>query len=299
MSVFKTDNVVKIYNDGIVLDNVSMCIEEGDVYGFVGENGAGKTTIIRLATGLIQPEEGTFSIFNVDYKDEKINEVRKQIGAVVETPSLYNHFSAKDNLLMQATLLNTKVDCDELLKMVGLDPQNKRRVGNYSLGMRQRVAIAMALVGSPKFLILDEPMNGLDPEGIIEIRNLIIKLNKENNITFLISSHILSELQLVANKYGFISHGKLVQEITAEELYAKATKTITLKVNNTDELLPYLGGFNYQIADKNTAIIIGDINPTGLLVALNDKGVEVLEITTNKGNIEDYYMQIIGGKKNA
>ena len=207
--VLQTFDIVKKYNKQRVLDKVNMNIQKGDIYGFVGENGSGKTTIIRLVTGLIFADEGSYELFGVSNKDKKILQSRKKVGAVVETPSIYRNMTAYENLKTQCLLLgvNDENKIKEVLEIVGLVDlyDSKKHAGNFSLGMRQRLGIAMALLNEPEFLILDEPMNGLDPEGIVSMRELIIHLNQNKGITFLISSHILTELSLIANRYGIIS----------------------------------------------------------------------------------------------
>ena len=220
--VLQTFNIVKKYNKQKALAGVNMNIQKGDIYGFVGENGSGKTTIIRLITGLIFADEGSYELFGVSNKDKKILESRKKVGAVVETPSIYRNMTAYENLKTQCLLLgvNDENKIKEVLETVGLSDlyDSKKQAGNFSLGMRQRLGIAMALLNEPEFLILDEPMNGLDPEGIVSMRELIIHLNKNKNITFLISSHILTELSLIANRYGIISKGKIIKEISYEDM---------------------------------------------------------------------------------
>ena len=221
--VLTTQKLEKRYGKCKALKGLDMNVPEGAIYGFVGPNGAGKTTLIRLICGLQEPTEGSFSLFGIENTDKDIVNVRKRIGAVVETPSLYMDMTAKDNLKQQYRLLGLPSfeGVDDLLTLVGLDKTGKKKVNNFSLGMKQRLGIAIALAGNPDFLILDEPTNGLDPQGIIEIRELIIKLNKERNITVLISSHNLYELSKLATHYGMIDEGCMVKEFRAEELDAK------------------------------------------------------------------------------
>ena len=223
------NNISKAYGNHMVLKNVSMHVKKGDIYGFVGPNGSGKTTIIRIITGLIKPTSGDFKIFGVPSTSLKINSARKRTNAIVEAPSIYLDLNAYENIKMQAIIMEANFDdakIDELLKIVGLgDVDRKKKAVNYSLGMRQRLGIAMCLVNSPEFLILDEPLNGLDPEGIVGIRNLILDLNRTKGITFFISSHILTELNLVANRFGIIKNGELIKEISRDELDNLGTKT--------------------------------------------------------------------------
>lgn len=300
--VLKTNNICKNYKKNQVLKNVNMTITKGDIYGFVGENGSGKTTIIRLITGLIHPTSGSFELFGVSNTDINIKEARKKIGAVVETPSIYKNMSAYENLKMQAEIIGgiDEKEILETLKTVGLDYliNENKSADDYSLGMRQRLGIAMCLLGNVEFIILDEPMNGLDPEGIIEVRELILKLNKEKNITFLISSHILTELSLVASKYGIISKGNLIKEITAEEFVKANRKNLTLVVDNTIKLLELLAKEfdSKDVEIKNDIITIyGDFNINSLLTKILENNINIVNIKTNESNIEDYYISLIRG----
>lgn len=224
--VLQTNNLTKRYGKkNLVLDSVSMNVPKGSIYGFVGKNGAGKTTLMRVVSGLNNPTNGGYSLNGVDYKDNRIIEIRKKIGAVVETPSIYLNLNARDNLLLQYKLHGMEpTGLDDLLKLVGLPNTGKKKTKDFSLGMRQRLSIAFSLISNPDFLILDEPINGLDPEGIMEVRDLLIKLHNEREITILISSHILDELSKLATHYGFINEGTLIKEMSAEELERNVAK---------------------------------------------------------------------------
>ena len=215
--ILETNDLRKQYKDFKALNGLTMHVPKGSIYGFVGKNGAGKTTLIRLISGLQIPTSGDFKIYGISYKDNNISNARKKMGAVVETPSIFHDLTAYENIKMQYDILGIKDyrTINDLLKLVGLENTGKKMAKNFSLGMRQRLGIAVALCGSPEFLVLDEPINGLDPEGIVEIRKLIKKLNKERNITILISSHILDELSRVATHYGFIADGKIIKEMSA------------------------------------------------------------------------------------
>ena len=303
-SVLKITNVSKKYKNNLVLDKVSMTINKGDIYGFVGENGSGKTTIIRLIVGLIYPLEGDIEIFNINTKSKEVFSVKNKIGAIVEAPSIYKNMSARDNLITYSKIinLNNENKIKETLEIVGLGElyNNPKKAGNFSLGMRQRLGIAIALLGDPEFIILDEPMNGLDPAGIVEIRELILKLNKEKQITFLISSHILNELSLIANKYGIISKGKLVKEITNEELKNECKKHIIMSSTDNDKLFNLLSS-SYGIENVNyngTNIkLFGDHNLNDLFKLLIDNNIEVNNIKTADISIEDYYLSLIGNRR--
>jgi ABC-2 type transport system ATP-binding protein len=239
-SVLKTHDLTKQYKNQFAVDNVNMNINRGDIYGFIGKNGAGKTTVIRLITGLISETKGSFDLFGVSDKSDEISSARRRISGIVETPSVYLNMNAYDNLLMQCKILGIiDTSCiDVILDLVGLEymKDNKKKAKDFSLGMKQRLGIGISLISNPDFIILDEPMNGLDPEGIIEVRELLLSLNREKNITILISSHILGELSKVATKYGFIDQGKLIQEISASDLDARCQKCLEVTVSSTDGL---------------------------------------------------------------
>ena len=304
-NVLTTDLLTKKYKKHFAVNGVSMNIDQGDIYGFVGENGSGKTTVIRLITGLIYPYSGSFKLFGVDNRSKNIGKARSRVGAIVESPSIYMNMSAYDNLKMQCALLGVKDQNKiiEVLNDVGLgDLYNvKKHASDFSLGMRQRLGIAMALLGEPELLILDEPMNGLDPAGIVEIRELILKLNRERNITFLISSHILTELSLVATKYGIISKGKILKEITAEQLHNECTKTTLIIADNIDELYRVvsetLPTAKSEITEKGVKII-GDINYNAVLSAIIDANIQILGIQNSETTFEEYYLNVIGGANN-
>lgn len=291
----------KKYGNMSALENVTMHIPKGAIYGLVGKNGAGKTTLIRLICGLQAPTSGEYRIFGIDKQDKKIFQVRQKIGAEIETPSIYLNMTAKENIKHQQILLGVfnEKNAEELLRLVGLEKTKKQKVRNFSLGMKQRLGIAVALVGSPEFIILDEPINGLDPQGIIEIRELILSLNRERQITFLISSHILSELSLIATHYGFIDNGKLIQEISAKELEHSCRKHVKIKVSDISALTSVLDNMNveYKVISNNSAYIYGVIHITNLVVNLNNIGCEVLSYQEEEEAIEDYYMTLIGGEQ--
>ena len=304
--ILRTKGVSKKYHSKWVLKQVDMNIARGDIYGFVGENGSGKTTIIRIITGLISANEGKVELFGVSEDSSEIGAARKRVGAIVESPSIYRNMSARENLEMQSTILGLKNEekIKQVLSDVGLAYMydDKKNAKNFSLGMRQRLGIAMALLGDPEFIILDEPMNGLDPAVIVEIRELILKLNRERNITFLISSHILTELSLVANKYGIISHGSLIREISAEELEKESRPTTVIETNDVKAL------WNIACAEfpkddltllENGVSIVGRIDLNQLLGQILSKDIKILSVNCNKSNIESYYLSLMGGGNNA
>ncbi len=226
----KTSGLTKGYGAKKAANNVDMHIKKGDIYGFIGRNGAGKTTVMRMMCGLTNPSSGSYSLFGMKDADE----ARKKIGSVIENPALFPFFTVKRNLIYYKKMKNISTDkLNDLLALVGL-PENvmKMKAGNLSLGMKQRLSIAIALMNDPELLILDEPVNGLDPEGMVEIRNLLIKLNQERGITILISSHILGELEKMATRYGVIRDGELVKEFEAEELHNMTSGRIVIEAED-------------------------------------------------------------------
>lgn len=304
-NIFSSFGLTKKFKNQIAVNGVNMSINKGDIYGFVGENGSGKTTVIRLITGLIFPTEGGFELFGERNNSKNIGKARSRIGAIVESPSIYLNMSAYDNLRSQCILLGAKEDkILDALKSVGLEElyNEKKHAGDFSLGMRQRLGIAMALLSEPELLILDEPMNGLDPAGIVEIRELIIRLNKEKGISFLISSHILSELSLVASKYGIISKGRLIKEITAEELHRACAKTIEISADKKDELIDAVKTAlpqNSIEVNESGICIFGEAELNPLLKAILEKDIKILSVNCNDTGIEEYYLSLIGGGSDA
>ena len=279
-----------------------MHIEKGQVYGFIGENGAGKTTIIRMLAGLARPSAGNYELFGVkSYEGSQIRRVRGKMAAIVESPSIYPNFSAYDNIKLQCGLLGVTDPSviDRVLSMTGLSylRNEKKNAAKFSLGMRQRLGIAMALVGDPEFIILDEPMNGLDPEGIVEIRELILKLNRENGITFLISSHILDELQKVATNYGFIHRGELVRELTAKELSEQCKKSLDIYTSDAGETAKLISegklASDFKFLENGGLRIYDEVNINRLVVFLDGKGIRLEKINSNEGSIEEFYLDMI------
>ena len=257
--VLETSALCKRYRDFTALNGLELHIPKGAIYGFVGRNGAGKTTLIRLICGLQTPTGGSFTLYGTKNTDAKIGRCRRRMGAVVETPSIYLDMTAEENIRQQHLVLGlpSMDGAQELLHLVGLGSTGSKKAKNFSLGMRQRLGIAVALAGSPDFLVLDEPVNGLDPQGIIEMRELILKLNQERGITVLISSHILDELSRLATHYGFIDGGHMVKEMSAEELEARCRKCIRIAVSDTSVLARVLDAMHaeYRILDDSHAEI--------------------------------------------
>ena len=296
--VLTTNAVSKRYGKMQALDTLTMHIPKGAVYGFVGRNGAGKTTTIRVICGLQEPTDGDYMLYGVSSKEAAIYDVRKRIGAVVEKPAFYGDLTAKQNLEMQYTLLGLPSfeGIDQLLKLVGLSDTGKKKARNFSLGMKQRLGIAIALCGGPDFLVLDEPVNGLDPQGIVEMREMILKLNREKHITVLISSHILDELSRLATHYGFIDKGHLVQEISAEELEKKCRKYLHAVVSDTTLLARALepSGTDYEILSEQTANLYGEFRISELTKLLEAEGCELISVTEQEESLENYFINLVG-----
>lgn len=289
----------KRYRGFQALKGLSMRIPQGAVYGIVGKNGAGKTTLIRLLGGLQSPTSGEYALYGVPHTAKEISKVRRRMGAVVETPSVYQEMTAEDNLKEQYRILGLPSfeGIGELLELVGLSDTGKKKVKHFSLGMRQRLGIAIALAGDPDFLMLDEPANGLDPQGIVEIRELILKLNRERQITVLLSSHILDELSRLATHYGFIDKGRMVKEVSAEELEAACRKCARVKVTDTKVLARVLETMQieYEIRSDQEADIYAEVNITKLVLALHQEDCELLSVTEREESLESYYINLVGG----
>ena len=299
MDLITTNELCKSYSKKMVIDHVNMHIPESSIYGFVGENGSGKTTIMRLLTGLAEPTSGSFVLFGVNNKDRKIYEVRQKLSAIVEATSLVPTMTARDNLCYAELYLGIKLTEDEryeLLKKVHLEDVGEKKVKNFSLGMRQRLGIALALMNHPKLMLLDEPMNGLDPEGIAELRDLLIELNRSEGITVLISSHILSELEKIASVYGFISHGKLLEEITAEELQERCRKSLNIKVNDVAKAQKVLESMNikdYKISPNGDVKIFDNVKISDTVLKFSQNDVEIIAINSADESVEDYYLNLV------
>lgn len=300
--VLKAGNLCKAYPKFKALNNLSMNVPKGAIYGFVGRNGAGKTTLIRLITGLQLPTSGEFEIFGVRHTDSAIHQVRRRMGAVVETPSIYLDKTAEENLRLQYRTLGLPSfdGIKELLELVGLHDTGSKKAKKFSLGMRQRLGIAIALCGNPDFLVLDEPINGLDPQGIIEIRELILKLNRERGVTVLISSHILDELSKLATYYGFVDGGHMLKEMSAQELEAACKKSLYLETDHPELLSLALSEFGceYRLESENSASIFGSVEITPLVLALHQKGISVKTLTERDESLESFFLSLVGGAVN-
>lgn len=312
--ILTCDALDKKYGNFYALQKFSMHVPLGAIYGFIGKNGSGKTTLMRLICGLSHPTAGSYTLYGITSHDRNICRSRKRMGAIVETPAIYLDMSAEENLEQQYRMLGLPSfdDIGELLELTGLADVGKKKARHFSLGMRQRLGIAIALCGNPDFLVLDEPTNGLDPQGIVEIRELILRLNREQQITFLISSHILDELSKISTHYGFIDGGTMVKEISAARLSNLCRKCIRVTVTDTKTLCILLDrmGLDYHIFSDTEADIYlhspSDANHpaagtsiTSLVMELSQENCEVLSLREHDESLENYYMSLIGEEKNV
>ncbi len=301
--VLQTDALVKRYGNFQALHGLTMRVPKGAIYGFVGKNGAGKTTLIRVICGLQEPTSGTYTLYGRKNNKPGIEKSRRRMGAVVETPAIYGDMSAADNLKQQYRVLGLPSfeGIEDLLKLVGLERTGRKKAKNFSLGMRQRLGIAVALAGDPDFLVLDEPANGLDPQGIIEMRELILRLNRERQITVLISSHILDELSKLATHYGFIDGGRMLKEISAEDLAAACRKCIRVSVTDTRIMAVVLDrlGIEHTVWSATMADLYGEVNIAALTIALHDAGCDVVSFHERNESLESYYVNLVGDANHA
>lgn len=299
--VLQTENLTKKYGTYTVLDNVSISLEKKHIYGFIGENGAGKSTFMKMITGLTYPTSGTYSIMGKESSRER-EKMRRHIGSMIEEPALYPNYTILQNLELQRTLVGNpdKSASDKVLEMVDLSDAKNKKVHTLSMGMKQRLSIAMALIGNPQILILDEPINGLDPKNIVALRNLLQKLNEEKNITIFISSHILSELYLLATDYIFIHKGKIIDVITHDELEARCRKYICIKTDAVPMALTVLDKImdnpEYKVVSEDTIHLYSDMdNIEKISRAFMQHEIVIKELSVMEQTLEDYFMGITGG----
>ena len=301
--ILRTNTVSKKYTNYYAVDKVSISIKKGEIYGLIGENGAGKSTLMKMIAGLVEPSEGSIELFGNFVPQTE----RNRIGCVIEPPAIYAELTANQNLevFRKAYGLSSKESVQQILKQVGLSQYENKIVKKFSLGMKQRLAIGVALLGNPDFLILDEPINGLDPTGIQDMRNFLLKLNREEHITIMISSHILGELSKIATKYGIIKNGKLIEEITAKELNEKCQCCLKIKASDTAQaailIEKNLHTKNYEILSDNNIRIFEYVDNPGIVNSLLvNHGIAVDECTVTKESLEDYFNEKMrGGIVNA
>jgi ABC-2 type transport system ATP-binding protein len=300
--ILSTKNLTKKYKDFIALSNINLDLRQGEIYGLVGKNGAGKTTLLRLLSGQSYATDGTILLFD-GTSENALNHGRKRIGTIIETPSFYSNMTAEQNLEYYRIQrgIPGKNCVTEALEEVGLSKTGNKKFRSFSLGMKQRLGLALALMNKPEILLLDEPINGLDPFGIVEIRNLLLKLNREKNITILISSHILSELANLVTYYGFIDHGRMVKQLSGEELSNECNKYLELKVDEVERMTALLeiklGCTSYVVTPDN-AIHLNEYldRPTVVSELAVKNGIGLISIMVKEINLENYFIQLVGGK---
>ncbi|GAA0736425.1 ABC transporter ATP-binding protein [Clostridium oceanicum] len=299
--VLKTNNLSKRYGKYLAANNINIEIKRGEIYGLIGKNGAGKTTLLKMITGLTVPSSGEIELFG-ETSVSGLNNSRMRTGAIIESPSFFPYLSAKKNLehyRIQRGVAEKKF-VDEVLQFVGLQSVGNKKFRDFSLGMKQRLGLALTLLSSPDLLILDEPINGLDPTGIIEFREILLKLNRERNITIIISSHILEELSQLATTYGFINNGKLIEQISVEELKEKFKKSISIKVDDAKKASTIIENQlkcnKYEILPNNEIKLYEKIDiPDIVNKTLVENGVMVSSINQVSVNLEDYFIDLVGG----
>ena len=304
--ILETNSLCKKFRKQKALDNVSIHVKQGEIYGLIGRNGAGKTTLLKIISDLSTPTSGEYKIFGKTGREMK--KISSRLGTLIETPGYYDNMTAVENLTIKCIAMGEKDKNKprELLELVGLGDTGKKKVGKFSLGMKQRLGMALALVGNPDIVILDEPINGLDPNGIIEVRDMILKLNREQGITFIISSHILEELSKIATSYGIIEKGRLVEEMSSEELMAKCDERIELLTTDTAAsctVLDTMGITNYKVMNDGFINIYEQFDRCAdITLALAAKNIGTVRIGLQNKSLEDYFIELIGengGKNNA
>lgn len=295
--VLETKSLLKSYRHVEALSGVDMHVPKDSIYGLVGRNGAGKTTLMRVVAGMQKENGGTYLLFGVDKNSREIKKERKRVGAMIESPAIFHDLSAEDNLKMQYRILGLPSfdTIPEILSTVGLENTGNKKAGSFSFGMKQRLVIAMAIAGNPDLLILDEPINGLDPEAIVEMRELILRLNREMNMTIIVSSHILDELAKVATYYGFIDSGRMVKEVSAVDMEKECRKALRIKVESIEKAAIALTslGNDYSVIDDNTLDVFGDIGIKEVLDVLSGAGIK--DIEKRNENLEGYFINTMGG----
>ena len=299
MSVIQTMGLSKRYKDRWAVDHLDLRVEQGDIYGFIGQNGAGKSTTLKLLCGLARPTQGEALIFGKPVRDSV---ARRRVGALIEQPGLFPDLSGRGNLRLCATLLgldSPERQVEEILKTVGLAPKEKKPVHHYSMGMKQRLGVALALLGGPDLLLLDEPINGLDPEGIREMRELLLRLNRERGLTILVSSHILGELSKIATRYGIIQEGRLMEQITAAELEQKCTDYLHLKADQPQKAAALLERelhlTRWEMRPEGELRIYEAVDARAVGQLLTQAGVAVEEMGLHRQDLESYFLERMGG----
>lgn len=296
-AILRINNLSKTYGAKKALDGVSFEVERGKIYGFIGENGAGKTTAIRAITGLSPIENGTIELFGKS--DSKgLAEARRKMGCLVESPILDMRKTAKENLMLQELLYGNKdsAKVDKILERVGLGDVKNKKVGNFSLGMKQRLGIALALINDPEILILDEPVNGLDPMGMVDVRELLVSLCKEDGITIVVSSHILAELYQLATDYIIISHGHIISTLSKEELDNLCTTHIVMETEHNDEAMRILtsNGISTLNSNEGAISIYDKVETRDVAQLMYDHKILITQLTKHERTLEEYYIELLG-----
>ena len=299
MAVIQTMGLSKRYKDRWAVDHLDLRVEQGDIYGFIGQNGAGKSTTLKLLCGLARPTQGEALIFGKPVRDSV---ARRRVGALIEQPGLYPDLSGRENLRLYAALLGLDSPArqvEEISKTVGLSPGEKKPVRHYSMGMKQRLGVALALLGGPDLLLLDEPINGLDPEGIREMRELLLRLNQERGLTILVSSHILGELSKIATRYGIIQEGRMVEQITAGELEQKCTDYLHLKADQPQKAAALLERefhlTRWEMRPEGDIRIYEAVDTKAVGQILTQAGIAVEEMGLHRQDLESYFLERMGG----
>lgn len=303
MEVIATSALTKVYGQKRAVDRLDMTVRQGDIYGFIGRNGSGKSTTLKLLSGLARPTEGEVRLFGQPVENEA---ARRRVGVLVESAGLYPGLSAHENMMLKAAcmgLVTPEQNVRRLLELVSLDPTDKKRAGRFSMGMKQRLGIALALLGGPDLLLLDEPINGLDPEGIQEVRNLLVKLNQDQGITLVISSHILGELAKIATHYGILKDGRMVQQLSSEELSAQCRDYLHLRVADPKAAIvaleQQLGLFKYEVRPEGEVRVYDKTDPARVNAVLAKADIPVQEIYLHGQDLEGYFLELMGGEKHV
>ena len=299
MNCIETSQLTHHYSvNETAVDNVALLVPDGSIYGFLGPNGAGKTTTLRLILGLIKKQSGTISIFGKSFGENRLD-ILRNIGSLIESPSLYGHLTAYENLLILQKIYQCPIErIDEVLTLVGLSNTGKKRAGKFSLGMKQRLSIAMALLNNPKLLVLDEPTNGLDPQGILEMRELLKQLNREKSITIIISSHLLAEIEKIATHVGIINHGKLIFQGTMSELNNKQIESSSIIIDTNDNVraMNVINQFVSAAQMQNNKIVLpllGRNVVAEMNKALIQQQLDVYEISIVKNDLESIFFNLV------
>lgn len=300
MNVIETSGLTKAFGGKMAVDQFDMHVGQGDIYGFIGRNGAGKSTVMRMLAGLAEPTGGEMRVFGSSPCEAGAS---RRIGALIESPGLYGSMSATDNLMMKALALglaDPKDKVRDLLDLTGLGSVGSKATKNFSMGMKQRLGLALALLGSPDLLLLDEPLNGLDPEGAREIRRLIMRLNDERGITVVVSSHVLEQLGKMATRYGVIREGRMVRELTAAEVDQECSDFLQLEAANPALALAVLqerfAGLRFQSMPGGTIRLFGGADAGAVGAALNEEGIAIRGLYAHRRDLEEFFVEMMGAE---